>query len=259
MSEIAEQYIKRYKTILQDSISESRNLPPGRYFCISVKNMTKLINLFKEVLRKMEKEIKISEKDLIREDGKWKIILPDNIVSMIKGTVQLGGLLPGSIFRDSDGIEYIVLDHSKDTTAVIHKELLPTKMEFGSTNNWKNSNVRTYLNSTYYQELCKKFGQTNIVEHTTDLFSLDGLDDYGKTRDFVGLLTIDQYRRYRRVLGKNMDSWWWLATPDSTPSGWSSRCVQCVGGDGRVDYCGCGSARGVRPFFVLRNDVQIFR
>lgn len=206
----------------------------------------------------MEKEIKISEKDLIREDGKWKIILPDDIVSMIKETVQLGGLLPGSIFRDSDGIEYIVLDHAKDTTAVIRKELLATQMEFGSTNNWEYSNVRTYLNSTYYQELCKKIGRMNIVEHTTDLFSLDGLNDYGKTRDFVGLLTIDQYRRYRRVLGKNMDSWWWLATPNSTPSGWSAQCVRCVSGGGCVGYFGCGCPRGVRPFFILSSDAQVF-
>lgn len=259
MGEIAEQYIKRFKAIVQDSVMAYTDTQSRKLFYVKENGLKKFISLFNEVLEKMEKEIKISEKDLIREDGKWKIILPDNIVSIIRGDVTLGGLLPGSIFRDSDGIEYIVLDHAKETTAVIRKELLPTKMVFGSTNNWENSNVRTYLNSTYYQELCKKFGQTNIVEHTTDLFSLDGLDDYGKTRDFVGLLTIDQYRRYRRVLGKNMDSWWWLATPDSTPSGWPSRCVQCVGDDGRV-YCnGCVCTRGMRPFFVLSSDVQVFR
>lgn len=259
MGEISEEYIEKYKAILRSSVMAYTDTQSGKLFYVKKNGLKKFTSLFNEVLEKMEKEIKISEKDLIREDGKWKIILPDNIASMIRGDVTLRGLLPGSIFRDSDGIEYIVLDHAKDTTAVIRKELLPTKMEFGSTNNWKNSNVRTYLNSTYYQELCKKFGQTNIVEHTTDLFSLDGLDDYGKTRDFVGLLTIDQYRRYRRVLGKNMDSWWWLATPDSTPSGWTSQVVQYVGDGGDVGYDYCDCARGVRPFFILSSDVQVFR
>lgn len=203
-------------------------------------------------------EITINENEIVKEGNYLKIKLTDTLMRKLGiGKVVLSKMKPGESFKDDEGIEYIVLDHSKDTTAVIHKELLPTKMEFGSTNNWKNSNVRTYLNSTYYQELCKKFGQTNIVEHTTDLFSLDGLDDYGKTRDFVGLLTIDQYRRYRRVLGKNIDSWWWLATPDSTPSGWSSRYVRCVGCDGDVDFSGCDYPGGVRPFFILSSSILV--
>ena len=35
---------------------------------------------------------------------------------------------------------------------------------------------------------------------------MDGLDDYGTCRDRIRLLDIDQYRKYRKVLGKNMDN-----------------------------------------------------
>lgn len=58
----------------------------------------------------------------------------------------------------------------------------------------------------------------NSVEHTTNLFSMDGLDEYGTCRDKVGLLDIGQYRKYRKVFGKNMDGWWWLLTPNLVDS-----------------------------------------
>ena len=138
--------------------------------------------------------------------------------------------------------------------AVIRKELLEDKKKFDSNNNnWRISSIRGFLNGEYLEEIENVFGKDRIVEHAVDLLSLDGLDDYGTSNDKVSLLTIDQYRKYRKVLGENLDNLWWLLTPNSTPSGDSSRCVRCVGSYGDVFYFDCGYDRGVRPFFILQS------
>lgn len=198
------------------------------------------------VINKAEKDLDITVNNI---DGNIQII-----INAKKMDIDLLALKAGETFRVND-IEYIVLEQlDGNQTAVIRKELLEDEREFDSDNNdWRTSSIREFLNEEYLEEIEKVFGKERIVEHTVDLLSLDGLDDYGTSDDKVSLLTIDQYRKYRKVLGGNLDDWCWLVTPDSTPSGESSRYVQCVGSDGDVRYFGCGYAEGVRPFFILQS------
>jgi len=181
----------------------------------------------------------------------------DGIIQIIiykkKKDINLLSLKAREMF-EVNNVEYIVLEQlPNNQTAVIRKELLENNMEFGDDNNWKTSNVREKLNNDYLRELEEVFGKDRIVEHTVDLLSLDGLDDYGISRDKVSLLTIDQYRKYRNALGANLENDWWLITPDSTPSGGSFRYVQCVRSGGGVGFFGCGYGGGVRPFFILQS------
>lgn len=170
-----------------------------------------------------------------------------------KNEIDLLALKVGEIFK-IDNVEYIVLEQlANNQTAIIRKELLEDTMEFGFDNNWKTSGIRESLNGEYLEEIEKTFGKDKIVEYTVDLLSMDGLDDYGMSVDKVSLLTIDQYRKYRKALGKNLDNYWWLLTPDSTPSGDSACYVQCVGAGGYVDYDDCDYDRGVRPFFIIQS------
>lgn len=201
-------------------------------------------------------QITVNETDMQIEDGKLIININSDLEKVLNSNkMVLSSVKVGDIIND----KYIVLEHFSDgTTAVIRKDLLEDSMEFGDSNNdWRESNVRKYLNDDYLKEIEKEFGVDNIVEHTTNLFSMDGLDDYGTCRDKVGLLDIDQYRKYRKVLGMNMDRWWWLLTPDSTPSGWSARCVQCVDGVGGVFCGGCVFSGSVRPFCILKSNIFV--
>lgn len=201
-------------------------------------------------------QITVNETDMQIKDGKLIININSdsekvlNSNKMVLSFVELGDIING---------KYIVLEHFSDgTTAVIRKDLLEDSMEFGDSNNdWRESNVRKYLNDDYLKEIEKEFGVDNIVEHTTNLLSMDGLDDYRTCRDKVGLLDIDQYRKYRKVLGRDMDRWWWLLTPDSTPSGWSARYVQCVDLDGGVNYGAYGCSWSVRPFCILKSSIFV--
>ena len=140
------------------------------------------------------------------------------IIDLAGGQVELSSLKPGQTFS-KNGVDYIVLNKLENDTAVIRKDLLADKIFDSDSNNWRTSSLRKYLNKEYLNKLEKDFGKENITTHEIDLLSLDGLADYGVSEDKVSLLTIDQYRTYRKVLGENKDRAWWLITPDSTPSG----------------------------------------
>lgn len=202
-------------------------------------------------------QLTVNETDMQIKDGKLIISINSDLEKMLNLNKRvLLSVKVGDVMNE----KYIVLEHFADgTTAVIRRDLLEDTMEFGDSNNdWRESNVRKYLNNDYLKEIETEFGAENIVEHTTNLFSMDGLDDYGTCRNKVGLLDIDQYRKYRKVLGENMDSWWWLLTPDSTPSGWSAQFVRCVRSDGGVRCLDCHWYDGaVRPFCILKSSIFV--
>ena len=163
------------------------------------------------VINKAEKELNVTVNNV---DGNIQIIIDTK-----KDNIDLLLLSVGSVFKIDD-VEYIVLDQlTNNKTAVIRKELLEDTMEFDSdNNNWKTSSIRERLNNNvdgYLREVEDAFGKDKIVTHTVDLLSLDGLDDYGTSNDKISLLTIDQYRKYRKILSENINKWWWLLTPDS--------------------------------------------
>lgn len=198
-----------------------------------------------------------------------------NVLKMLKEAVRIleesekenlakvSSLNPGDVFKDRDGEEYIVLEHPEDgRTAVLKKGLLE-EMQFGSSNDWRDSYIRQELNSTYLRSLEEKFGKENILAHTVDLFSMDGLDDYGKCQDKVSILTADEYRRYRKALekanGAAVGGWWWLCTPDSTPSGDGSSYVRLVISSGTLNISTANSGGiAVRPFFILDSSTLVF-
>lgn len=129
-------------------------------------------------------------------------------------------------------------------------------MEFGESNDWRESPIRKRLNEELYQKVSAELGADALVTIQTDLFSHDGLRDYGKCEDNVSLLTYDLYRNNRENI-KSLDEWWWTCTPDSTFSGDNSTYVRCVNSDGRVYYGDCDCDGGVRPFFILKSDIFV--
>lgn len=130
-------------------------------------------------------------------------------------------------------------------------------MKFGENNDWRESPIKKKLNEELYQKIVAELGTDALVAIQTDLFSHDGLRDYGKCEDMVSLLTYDLYRSNRENI-KSFDEWWWICTPDSTPSGDNSSCVQYVDSSGYVDYDHCDwGGRGVRPFFILKSDIFV--
>ena len=164
-------------------------------------------------------------------------------------------LKAGDVFKDKDGEEYILLYFLPNGDAVVLTKNSLKSMKFGSNNNYNGCNIDKYLCEEYLSELERKFGKNNIVEHEVDLLSLDGEDDYGKITRKVSLLTLDEYRHNKKAIKNYINEWFWLCTPDSTPSGFSSYYVQYVNSYGNVDYDWYDYCTAVRPRFVLSSSI----
>lgn len=154
--------------------------------------------------------------------------------------------------------EMVVLEQSGDTTALIRKELLPTSEKFGTSNNYADSYVDKICNK-FAEEIAGVVGKQNVVEHSVDLTTDDGLKDYGKIRRRASLLTTDLYRRYVEILDKfKPNKWWWLATAFSTKRHDNSSWVKCVSPSGCL-FNGYNYDGGVRPFCILKSDIFVSR
>ena len=162
----------------------------------------------------------------------------------------------GDIFKDIDGDEYILLYYLPNGDAVVLRKNSLTSMKFSNNNNnYNGSNIDKYLCDTYLSELERKFGKDNIVEHEVDLLSLDGEDDYGKITRKVSIPTLDEYRHNKKTIKNYIKEWFWLCTPDSTPSGCGSDGVRYVSSGGDVCFDWFDDCVAVRPRFVLKSSI----
>ena len=169
---------------------------------------------------------------------------------------RLSEVAVGETFKIGEH-EFVVLEHSGDTTAVIYKGLLYESVEFGSNNNYDGSNIDAILKE-FTSKLIDLVGDANIAVDTVDLTSNDGLKDYGKVKRGASLLTADRYRRYVDILDKHkIDAWWWLATPFSTERHGSPYYVLCVSPSGDIIDYGYNGRGGVRPFCILKSNIFV--
>lgn len=192
------------------------------------------------------------------KDVKVEVNNGEITIAWIKGDRKLSNLKAGDVFKDGNETEYIVCEQlDNGTTAVVRKDLLDDKMEFGGTNDWRRSNIREYLNGKYLKEMEEQFGKDNVIEFERDLLSLDGYNDYSKCQDKVSIMSIIEYMKYHKYIG-NCDIWYYLLTPDFVPSGCGSGNVQYVRSNGRVTHSWCGAVGAVLPFFILKSDIFVF-
>lgn len=153
--------------------------------------------------------------------------------------------------------DFIVLDKTDDEVLCLTKDFVYTNTQFDSnTNNYANSNIRKKLNKEFAQKLIDEVGTRGLCDVELDLLSLDGLDEYGTVTDKVGLLTVDMYRKYNRIIEKHpVNDWWWLATPWSTSHRGYSSSVCYVYYDGAVNCGNCDNDCGVRPFCIFSSSI----
>lgn len=131
---------------------------------------------------------------------------------------------------------------------------LGDKIFDNNSNNWNKSSLRAYLNGEFYEKISKEIGKGNIVSFKRDLLSLDGQTEYGENDDAVSLLTVDEYRKYRKLI-PNTDDWWWLITPWSTPCNNYESAVAVVSPSGCIFGNGCDYGYGVRPFCIFSSSI----
>ena len=201
-------------------------------------------------------------KNCICVNGK-EIALTDDQIKMIAEAynqkfekVALADIPVGGLFKLA-GYQFIVLEHTQEGTAVISKSLIGSNTQFGENNDYKGSYVEAICNSLS-EPLEQEAGESAIVGHVVDLTSDDGLDDYGRVKYKVSLMTAGQYRKYVRILDKHkLNDWWWLATPFSTYTHDDEICVKCVSPSGGISSGVSDDDGGVRPFSILKSSIFV--
>ena len=153
------------------------------------------------------------------------------------------------------GLAWKVIDIT-DKGYLCLAERLKDGMKFDtSCNDWKISDLRNYLNTEFYRQLAEEIGEENIVPFERDLLSLDGQTEYGVCEDKVSLLTIDEYRKYRRHIPNTEDYGWWTITPDSTKCNKDTTWVRVVSSSGGIVGGYCYGRYGVRPFCIFSSAI----
>lgn len=151
---------------------------------------------------------------------------------------------------------FIVLEHAGDTTLLLRKDLLPDK-QFGENNNYNGSFVDEACNA-FADEIATLVGEDNVLLHTVDLTSDDGLKDYGEIQRKASLLTADMCRRYVEILDEHKPgNHWWLATAHSTARHENDCWVKCVPPSGCINFVSCYFDYGVRPFCILKSSIFV--
>ena len=112
----------------------------------------------------------------------------------MKENISVAGITWSKFAEDSEGNVYMLADENIGN------------MKFGNNNDWIESPIRKKLNEELYQKIVDELGSDAVVTIQTDLFSHDGLRDYGKCEDMVSLLTYDLYRNNRKNI-KSLDNW----------------------------------------------------
>jgi len=176
---------------------------------------------------------------------------------LTENKVELSTIPVGETFKIGD-VEFVVLEQSGDTSAVITRELIKESVKFSDdSNDYKKSIVADECDK-FGNHIAELIGEDNLIEHTVDLTSDDGLKDYGGVKKKMSLLTCELYRRYVETLDKHtVKKWWWLATAYSTPKHDDDNWVKCVSPSGSVNDYDFNSGIGVRPFCILKSNIFV--
>lgn len=180
-----------------------------------------------------------------------------NEVAILKATSKANkipsGLKVGDTF-ELVGLTWTILDITEDGYKCIAERFEDGMVFDSDSNDWRTSNLRAYLNKDFCERIANEIGEDNIIPFERDLLSLDGQTEYGICEDDVSLLTVDEYRKYRKLL-PNIDEWWWLITPWSTPCNDYKKSVAVVSPSGVIYLNDCDDGCGVRPVCIFSSSI----
>lgn len=192
----------------------------------------------------MKKNLKYFEDELSRLSKEFAEFKKEHI-----GKPEIGKAI------ELAGMEWLILDKTEKGYFAILNGFDGKERTFDSdSNNWILSKLRNELNTRFLKKITDEFGEDAVIELDRDLFSLDGQTEYGHCKDKISILTVDEYRKYRKFL-PNMDKWWWLLTPWSTPANGYSVTLAVVSPSGYFYDCIYNFEFGVRPVCIFSSSI----
>lgn len=173
--------------------------------------------------------------------------------------VVLQTLNAGDVFK-AVGYEWIVLNQFKyhQTCFCIMRDFLGDTKPFDTCcNRWYPSRLRRHLQYIGY-EIEDNCHHDVLQYMERDLMALDGTMANEISIDKVSLLTLDEYRLYRKYLeypAKSKSKIGWALL--TAVSEYSTPCICAVDTEGIIKYCNCSISLGIRPVCTFRSDVLV--
>lgn len=164
------------------------------------------------------------------------------------------GLKIGDTFNLA-GLNWKILDVNDKGYMCLADKLKDNMVFDGESNNWRESSLREYLNNDFYNRISDAIGEDDIILFKRDLLSLDGQTEYGECEDYVSLLTVDEYRRYRNLIPNTDEYWWWLISSWSTPCNGYKQWEAVVSSSGCIRNSSCNNYDGVRPVCIFSSAI----
>ncbi len=170
--------------------------------------------------------------------------------------IKLNELENGKLFKIGE-VEFIKFSEENGEVAAVAKEIA-FRSDFGKNNNFAESKILKKLKKEFLPKIADAVGEENIVEHEVDLTSFDGLKTHGSVKSKISIPTFDFYRANVKIFDKHkVDSWWWLATPDTTSEHCNNYWISCVSPSGRIGSYDCYDKYGVRPFLKFVSSIFV--
>ena len=175
---------------------------------------------------------------------------------MSKVTKELSQVKVSGIFEIA-GLEFIKFFDQDGETIVVSKDCL-FRSSFGKDSNLKKSTVLKRLEEEVLSKLAEAVGMDNICDIKTDLTTLDGLKPYEEMISKISLPTFDFYRANVHIFDEHkVDTWWWLATPDTAQPHYTPSWHLCVSPSGNISNYLYGNYNGVRPFLRFKSSISV--
>lgn len=163
-----------------------------------------------------------------------------------------------------DGEEFVKLGDIAGGAFVLLADTLPDYCAFESEdadddrdhNNFIGSNVQRVVDKWLHSH---KVLSEAALARPIDLTSMDGMTDYGMPNVYGRILTVDEYRKYRRFIPLT-DKPFWTATPWCTRSSFSSNysLAHYVYSGGSLNYYGaCRAYNCARPALALKSSLLV--
>lgn len=170
-------------------------------------------------------------------------------------TASFPGVKDGETFQIG-GMEFIKFPDMNGGTPVVMKNIA-FRSRFGDNNDLRASDVLKKMEEDILPKIIAAVGEENILTFQTDLATLDGLKPYGVMESKISLPTFDFYRANVEIFDKYpVDSWWWLATPESAKPHDNPYWILCVSPSGCISGGNCNFGNGgVRPFLIFNSSI----